>query len=128
VAVTIRLARHGKHKVPFYRIVVTDREMKRDGRHIERIGTINPLVEPPAVTLNEERVRYWVGVGAKPSDTVSQIIEKRLPGFLKEKEAKQREKIRARRAKRKARAGKAPAKAETKAKAAAPKKKAAKPE
>jgi small subunit ribosomal protein S16 len=77
--------------------------MKRDGRHLERVGTLNTLTEPATVTLNQERVRYWVGVGAKPTDTVAALIEKQMPGYLKEIESSRSARIRASRAKRKAR-------------------------
>ena len=106
MAVTIRLARHGKKKNPFYRIVVADSEKPRDGRFIERIGTMNPMLDPVALDLREDRVKYWVGNGARPSDTVSQLIDKVLPGYLGDLETKRKEKIRSRRAQRKARAKK----------------------
>ena len=104
--VVIRLARHGKHKAPFYRIVVADHEMKRDGRHLEVIGTFNPMTDPSALTLNEDRVKYWVGVGAKPSDTVTRLIERTTPGYLGGIEKAQRTKIISKRTARKARAKK----------------------
>ncbi len=129
MAVTIRLSRHGRKNVPFYRIVATDKAMKRDGRYLELVGTLDPISEPPKVSLKEDRIRYWVGVGANPSDTVSQLIEKQIPGFLSDITKKRNEKIKKTRAKRKATikaSGKsaAPKKAATK-KAAAPAKKAA---
>lgn len=102
--VVIRLARHGKHKSPFYRIVVADHEMRRDGRHLEVVGTYNSMTEPAALTLQEDRVKYWVGVGAKPSDTVSQLIGKTMPGFLEDLDKSRTAKIVSRRSKRKARA------------------------
>ena len=106
MSVVIRLTRKGRHKKPFYRIVVADKEMPRDGRFLEQVGTINTLASEPIVKLLEDRVKYWVGVGAKPSDTVSQIIDKQIPGYLSEIEEKRLAKIRSRRAARKARAGK----------------------
>jgi small subunit ribosomal protein S16 len=110
VAVRIRLARLGRKKTPFYRIVVADGEMRRDGRHIEQIGSMNPKLNPPAVELKEDRLRYWVGEGALPSDTVAQLVEKRIPGFLSSLEEARKAKIRSKRAARKARsAGKTPA-------------------
>ena len=132
MAVVIRLARHGRKKLPFYRIVVADKDAPRDGKFLEMIGTLSNIVEPPAVTLKEDRVKYWVGVGAQPSDTVAQLIEKRIPGFLSQLTAARLEKIKAARKKRKAKAGKSgkaakAAKTEKKApaKKAAPKKKEA---
>lgn len=103
MAVTIRLARHGRHKRPYYRIVVADSEMRRDGRFLELVGSFNTLTDPATLNLKEDRVKYWIGVGAYPSDTVSQLIEQKLPGYLGELENKRREKIRSQRAKRKAR-------------------------
>jgi len=103
MAVTLRLARYGRKKRPFYRIVAADSHMKRDGRYLELLGTLNPLIDPPLVELQQERVKYWISVGAKPSDTVSNVIEKQIPGLLSELEAGRKEKIRSRRAARKAR-------------------------
>ncbi len=102
--VVIRLARHGKHKAPFYRVVVADHEMKRDGRHLEVLGTYNTMTEPSALTLNAERVKYWVGVGAKPSDTVARLIERTVPGYMGEIEKARKAKIISKRSARKARA------------------------
>jgi small subunit ribosomal protein S16 len=76
MAVKIRLARHGAKKRPFYRIVVADQESRRDGRFIEIVGTYNPLREPADVLLNNDRIDYWLGKGAKPTDTVKNIIKK----------------------------------------------------
>ena len=76
MAVKIRLARHGKKKRPFYRIVVADGESPRDGRFIEAVGTYNPLPNPAAVSLKEERVKYWMDQGAIPTDTVRSLLKK----------------------------------------------------
>lgn len=102
MAVSIRMARYGRKKRPFYRIVAADSECRRDGRYLEQLGTLNPLIDPPLVTLKEDRVKYWIGVGAQPSDTVAALVEKTFPGYLSDIEAKRKEKIRSRRAKRKA--------------------------
>lgn len=75
MAVKIRLARHGAKKKPFYRIVVADSESPRDGRFIETIGTYDPLKQPAAVDIKEERVKYWLSQGAKPTDTVRSLIK-----------------------------------------------------
>lgn len=107
MAVTIRLARFGRKKIPFYRIVATDKQFKRDGRYLELLGTLNNRTDPITVTLKEDRVKYWLGVGAYPSDTMSQIIETKLPGFLGDIETKRRAKIQAKRKARKARGGSA---------------------
>jgi len=74
--VKIRLARHGAKKRPFYRIVVADSESPRDGRFIETVGTYNPLPDPEVVTLKDERIKYWMDQGAKPTDTVRSILKK----------------------------------------------------
>lgn len=103
MAVTIRLARHGRKKLPFYRIVAADKQMRRDGRFLELLGTVNPGSDPWTISLKEDRVKYWIGVGAYPSDTVSDILEKKIPGLLTDLEKTRTEKIRSRRAKRKAR-------------------------
>ena len=74
--VRIRLQRHGAKKRPFYRVVAADKRAPRDGRFIELLGTYDPLTEPPIVRLNKERVDYWIGVGAQPSETVNALIKK----------------------------------------------------
>ncbi len=107
MAVTIRLSRHGRKKIPFYRIVAADKQMKRDGRYLELLGTINPLTNPATMLLKEDRFKYWIGVGAKTSDTVAQFVEKQMPGYLTDIASKRLQKITAVRAKRKARNKKA---------------------
>ena len=74
--VTIRLARGGSKKRPFYNIVVADSRNRRDGRFIERIGFYNPLATGNAETLrvDRERLTYWQGVGAPASDTEPRIV------------------------------------------------------
>ena len=76
MAVKIRLSRKGTKKRPFYRIVAADVEAPRDGKYIENLGTFNPMVEPNAVTLKEERIKYWLTEGAKTSPTVASILKK----------------------------------------------------
>ena len=76
MSVKIRLARKGAKKRPFYRIVVADVEARRDGRFLEVVGTYNPLKDPAEVTLKEERVKYWMGEGAQPTDTVRSLLKK----------------------------------------------------
>ena len=76
MAVKIRLARHGAKKKPFYRIVVADSESPRDGRFLERVGTYDPLYDPAKITLNSERIRYWMDQGALPTDTVKSLLKK----------------------------------------------------
>jgi small subunit ribosomal protein S16 len=74
--VKLRLARFGAKKNPFYRIVAMDSQGKRDGRYIEQLGTYDPKQNPPAVTLNAERVQYWLSVGAQPTEAVDRMIKK----------------------------------------------------
>jgi small subunit ribosomal protein S16 len=71
----IRLMRTGAKKRPSYRIVVKEKQSKRDGAFLENLGTYNPTREPAEITLKEERVRYWIEQGAQPTDTVRQIIK-----------------------------------------------------
>ena len=76
MSVKIRLARHGAKKRPFYRIVVADSECPRDGRYLENVGTYNPLIDPAEVSLKNERISYWIGEGAIPTDTVKSLLKK----------------------------------------------------
>ena len=76
MATVIRLKRIGKKKEAHYRIVVCDSRMARDGRPLEEIGTYNPNPDPFVVNLDRERVTYWLGVGAKPSDTVKNLFKR----------------------------------------------------
>jgi small subunit ribosomal protein S16 len=78
MSVRIRLARGGTKKRPFYRIVATDSRDPRDGRFLEKLGTYNPILpsdNPQRVVLREERLRYWLGVGAQPSDRVARFLD-----------------------------------------------------
>ncbi|MDX1414192.1 MAG: 30S ribosomal protein S16 [Candidatus Promineifilaceae bacterium] len=72
----IRLSRTGKKKQPSYRVVVANIESKRDGRVVERIGHVNPLVDPSEYKIEEDRALYWLSVGAQPSDAVRRLLEK----------------------------------------------------
>jgi small subunit ribosomal protein S16 len=76
MAVKIRLARHGAKKKPFYRIVVANSESPRDGRYLENVGTYDPKEMPTRVTLKTERVQYWLGKGATPTDTVKNLLKR----------------------------------------------------
>ena len=76
MAVKIRLKRMGAKKNPFYRIVVTDSRSPRDGAFIEEIGHYNPLMDPAEIKIDGERAKYWLGVGAQPSDTVRALLKK----------------------------------------------------
>ena len=87
MAMKIRLARGGSKKRPFYRIVAADSRMPRDGRFIEKLGTYNPLLPKDSeerVKMNIERVQYWLGEGAQPTDRISRMLE--AAGVLEKKE------------------------------------------
>ncbi|MFD1697520.1 30S ribosomal protein S16 [Roseibium aestuarii] len=84
MATKIRLARGGSKKRPYYRIVVADIRAPRDGRFIEKIGAYNPMLPKDSeerVTLNVERVQYWLGTGAQPTDRVARFLD--AAGLLK---------------------------------------------
>ena len=70
----IKLMRTGAKKRPSYRIIVKEKQSKRDGACLENLGTYNPTREPAEIKLDMDRVRYWIGKGAQPTDTVSQLI------------------------------------------------------
>ena len=72
---TIRLSRFGKRKKPFYRVVVIESSKARNGRVVEAIGTYDPLKKPAEIKLDADRVKYWMGNGAQPSDTVRSFIK-----------------------------------------------------
>ena len=78
--VKIRLRRFGKKNTPVYRVVVADKRAPRDGSIIEEIGTYDPLLKRNNFTLKLDRVDYWLGVGAQPSDTVASFIRKARKG------------------------------------------------
>ena len=99
MAVKIKLMRLGKIRTPEYRIVVADARTRRSGRAIETIGQYHPKREPSVIEINSERVQYWLGVGAQPTDAVLNLLKvtgdwqkfKGLPGAegtLKVAEAK----------------------------------------
>ncbi|MFE3443804.1 30S ribosomal protein S16 [Nocardia sp. NPDC059180] len=99
MAVRIKLTRLGKIRNPQYRVVVADARTRRDGRAIESIGKYHPKEEPSLIEIDSERVQYWLGVGAQPTEPVQRLLEitgdwqkfKGLPGTegtLKVKEAK----------------------------------------
>jgi len=79
--VTIRLARGGAKKRPFYNIVVTDRRNKRDGRYLERVGYFNPIATGQAdrLIVDRERVDYWLSKGAKASERVTSLLKTPAP-------------------------------------------------
>jgi len=76
--VKIRLKKFGSKKRPYYRIVVQDSRAPRDGTVIEEIGIYHPIeAEDKQISFNEDRARYWIGVGAQPTDTVRKIFTKK---------------------------------------------------
>ncbi|MEC9081404.1 MAG: 30S ribosomal protein S16 [Verrucomicrobiota bacterium] len=82
--VKIRLRRFGKRNTPVYRVVVADGRSPRDGRIIEEVGTYDPLLKNNNFKLKLDRVDYWLGVGAQPSDTVASFIKKARNGLVQE--------------------------------------------
>ncbi len=75
MAVKIKLARFGKIREPFYRVVVSDARTRRGGRAIEAIGKYHPKLEPSVIEIDSERVQYWLGVGAQPTDSVMSLLK-----------------------------------------------------
>lgn len=75
IMLAISLMRMGAKKRPFYRVVVKEKRSKRDGKYLENLGTYDPLADPADVKLNHDRIQYWIGVGAQPSETVSSLIK-----------------------------------------------------
>ena len=77
MAVRIRLSRGGSKKRPFYRVVAADQRAPRDGRFIEKLGTYNPLLpqdHEQRLVINEERVKYWLRVGAQPTERLEKLF------------------------------------------------------
>ena len=81
MAVKLRLKRMGSKQKPFYRIIAADSRSPRDGRFIETVGTYNPIKEPAEITVKEDKVMYWLGNGAIPTDTVRALLSKQ--GIMK---------------------------------------------
>lgn len=78
MSVSIRLSRGGSKKRPYYRIVVADSRSPRDGNFIEKVGTYNPMLpkdDANRVTLNADRLKHWLGVGAQPTDRVARFLD-----------------------------------------------------
>ena len=78
MAISLRLSRGGAKKRPYYRIVVADSRSPRDGKYLEQVGTYNPVLakgDENRVKLNEDRIRYWLGVGAQPTDRVARFLD-----------------------------------------------------
>jgi small subunit ribosomal protein S16 len=76
MSVTIRLSRQGAKKSPFYRIVAADQRYKRDGRFLEQIGVSDPTSNPAEFRVDQARVDHWLSVGARPSDTIRELLHK----------------------------------------------------
>jgi len=79
MSVSLRLSRGGSKKRPYYKIVVANSRAPRDGKYLEQVGTYNPLLakdDESRVRLVEDRVRYWLGVGAQPTDRVARMLDK----------------------------------------------------
>lgn len=86
MALAIRLSRSGAKKRPYYRIVVADSRMPRDGRFIEKVGTYNPVLpkdHDERLRMNEERIKEWIAKGAQPTDRVQRFLEN--AGILEKK-------------------------------------------
>ncbi|QNE03918.1 30S ribosomal protein S16 [Croceicoccus marinus] len=78
MAIAIRLARGGAKKRPYYRVVVSDTRSPRDGKYLEQVGIYNPVLPKDSedrVKLTEDRIRYWLGVGAQPTDRVARFLD-----------------------------------------------------
>ena len=75
MAVKIKLARFGKIREPFYRVVVADARTRRSGRAIEAIGKYHPKADPSVIEIDSERAQYWLGVGAQPTESVLSLLK-----------------------------------------------------
>ena len=79
MSVSMRLSRGGSKKRPYYKVVVSNSRAPRDGKYLEQVGTYNPLLakdDANRVRLVEDRVKYWLGVGAQPTDRVARMLDK----------------------------------------------------
>jgi small subunit ribosomal protein S16 len=79
MSVSLRLSRGGSKKRPYYKVVVSNSRAPRDGKYLEQVGTYNPLLakdDENRVRLIEDRIRYWLGVGAQPTDRVARMLDK----------------------------------------------------
>ncbi len=112
MAVTLRLARRGQKKRPFYKIVAAEKQSWRDGRFLEVVGYYNPMVNPALISLKDEAVKRWLSVGAQTSDVVATMIKKQMPGVLEEILNRRTSKVQAARKARKQRAAARLAKAQ----------------
>ena len=71
----ISLMRMGAKGKPYYRVVVKEKRSKRDGKYLELLGTYDPMKNPAEIKLNQERIQYWIGVGAQPTQTAASLIK-----------------------------------------------------
>lgn len=79
MSISLRLSRGGSKKRPYYKVVVANSRAPRDGKYLEQVGTYNPLLakdDENRVRLVEDRVKYWLGVGAQPTDRVARMLDK----------------------------------------------------
>ncbi len=76
MAVVLRLSRAGTHKAPFYHLVATDSRKPRDGAYLEDVGIYDPTRRPELIQLKDDRIAYWLAKGAKPSETVAEVLRK----------------------------------------------------
>ncbi len=74
--VKIRLTRLGKHKRPFYRVIVADSKARRDGPFIEILGTYDPIKQPSEIKIDLDKAKYWLSNGAQPTDTAMRLLKK----------------------------------------------------
>jgi len=79
----IKLSRVGKRKQPIYRLLIVEKQKDPWGTYIENVGEYNPRLQPPMIKLNEERIKYWMSVGAQPTDTVHNMLV--TAGMIKDK-------------------------------------------
>jgi small subunit ribosomal protein S16 len=84
LAVKLRLRRIGKKKQPMYKVVAADARAPRDGKFLESVGLYNPLTNPHTLEIKEDRVLYWLGVGAQPTDTVMSLLRQKGITFKRE--------------------------------------------
>ena len=104
MAVVLRLSRRGHKKSPSYRIVVKERLSSRDGKFMEIVGTYDPKTTPSTVTMKEDRIKWWIEHGALPTGVVRDLIRKKIPNLIEERESHQLKKVQAARKARKERA------------------------
>jgi small subunit ribosomal protein S16 len=81
MALKLRLTRMGSKKKPFYRIVAVDSASRRDGRALDYVGYYNPMTEPAEIKFDQDKVKSWIELGAKPTDTVRSLLKN--SGFSK---------------------------------------------